>query len=109
MKTPDPHRDRRRARRPGEVPVLRAFTLVELLVVIAIIGILAALLLPALTKAAARSRSIACVNHLKQLQTCWQMYVGDHSDFVPSNRSMLNNGVWRSTLDSWIGNSSAPY
>jgi prepilin-type N-terminal cleavage/methylation domain-containing protein len=93
--------------RPDRRPV--GFTLLELLVVIAIIAILAALLLPAISKAKARGQAIVCVNNLKQLQLCWQMYIGDHNDYVPPNRSVLTNGVWRSTPDSWIGNSSAPF
>src|SRR5262249_18704949 len=84
-----------------------AFTLLELLVVIAIIGILAALLLPALNRAKANAQTVACVSNLKQLQTCWQLYVDDHNGFVPPNRSERLD-VWRSTPDSWIGSSSAP-
>ena len=37
------------------------------------------------------------------------MYVDDHNDFVPPNRSLITNRAWRSTPDSWIGMSSAPY
>ena len=86
----------------------RGFTLIELLVVIAIIGILAALLLPALARAKGRAQAVSCLNNLKQLEACWQMYINDHDDFVPPNRSE-NAGIWRSTRDSWIGWSSAPY
>src|SRR5437660_1500893 len=84
------------------------FTLIELLVVIAIIGILAALLLPVLSKAKGRAQAVACLNNFKQLQTCWQLYVNDHNDFVPPNRSERTD-TWRSTPDSWIGRSSAPH
>ena len=69
------------SRRPAPL----AFTLVELLVVIAIIAILAALLLPTLTRARTQAWGIACLNNLKQLQTCYQLYVGDNNDFMPPN------------------------
>ena len=65
-----------------------AFTLIELLVVIAIIGILAALLLPALTGSNKSAQSLQCSDNLQQLQVCWHLYAADNNDLLVPNNSV---------------------
>ena len=60
-----------------------AFTLIDLLVVIAIIAILAALLLPALTKSKAKAQGIMCMNNMRQLTLAWIQYAHDNNDRIP--------------------------
>ena len=69
----------------------KAFTLVELLVVIAIIALLAALLLPALSRAKESGRRATCLNNLHQLDLALRLYVNDHEGLFPP----------RSTVQPW--------
>jgi prepilin-type N-terminal cleavage/methylation domain-containing protein/prepilin-type processing-associated H-X9-DG protein len=85
------------------------FTLIELLVVIAIIAILAALLLPALSRAKVTAYNVVCINHLKQLDAGWTMFITDNDDRMPENRTVgAGPTTATSPSNSWVtGNAQA--
>ena len=78
--------------RPQKISLRWAFTLIELLVVIAIIGILAALLLPALARSKEAARSAVCLSNLHQVGVALQIYVSENNNKLPMMRDMPLTG-----------------
>ncbi len=81
----------------------KSFTLIELLVVVAIIGVLAAILLPALGRATGRGAIVSCLNKEKQLVAGAVIHAQDHQYKLPQSPSEGNVGSW-DTQNCWANN-----
>lgn len=99
----------RRNPKEFDSPGRNGFTLIELLMVIAIIAVLAALLLPALSRSKEQGKRISCINNIRQLTLAWIMYADDNDGWlVPNNwvyyvsETQLTNGMsWAPGVTRW--------
>ena len=87
----------------GPAVSAHGFTLLELLVVIALLGLLAALLLPALSAAKARALTLACTSNFKQFGAAFYLYAGDHDDAVLPNKDGPNVPLGQTWVEGWEG------
>jgi len=97
---------------PGYHTARNSFTLIELLVVIAIIGILAALLFPALNNARKSAKTIKCSGNMKQIGLALASYLSDYNEvYPPSGLNYASNPDvwWMGLFASYLGLENSPY
>src|SRR5690348_3147558 len=82
------------------------FTLIELLVMLAIIAVLVSLLMPVLSRAKGSARNVVCLNNLRQLGMCVQLYAVDYNDALPPNNFVYDIFSRQPLIlgDSWCTN-----
>src|SRR4051794_38757845 len=90
------------SRRPLNARVRDGFTLIELLVVIAIIAILAAMLLPALSKSKLKAQGIMCMSNMRQLTFAWIQYANDSRDEIAYASASSAGGGGASPTDAYV-------
>jgi len=87
------------------LPQLFAFTLIELLVVVAILALLAALLLPVLSKSKAKAEGVTCANNVQQLMLAWILYAEDNGDLLVNNHgvpeTLARRQTWANNVEDW--------
>lgn len=80
-----------------------AFTLIELLTVLAIIGVLAGLLLPALSAAKGRAKTARCTANFRQFALALSLYAQDHNDRLPPNADGREEALGAKWVEGWLG------
>lgn len=80
-----------------------AFTLIELLTVLAVIGLLAGLLLPALSAARGRAQTARCTAHFRQFALALPLYAQDYADALPPNADGREEALGAKWVEGWLG------